>query len=181
MNKTKLWGRYVCLLACAMLFTVTAVQAQSSKYKRLIEDTEKARSSFMGSDKQLKELFDNAYGYAIFPNIGKGAAGIGGAAGSGVVYEQGKMTGMARMKQLTVGWQIGGQAYREIIFFEDKESLDRFRSYAYEFAAQTSASAINDAAKVGAYTDGILVFTQKKTGLMYDESIGGQKFDYTAF
>jgi len=181
MNTTKLLGRYVCLFAFATFFSATAVQAQSSKHKRLIEDTEKAKTNFMRSDKQMKELFDNAYGYAIFPNIGKGAAGIGGAAGSGVVYEQGKMTGTARMKQLTVGWQIGGQAYREIIFFEDKESLDRFRSYAYEFSAQTSASAINDAAKVGAYTDGVLVFTQKKTGLMYDESIGGQKFDYTDF
>ena len=163
MNKMKLLSRYVCLFAIVLLFSATAATAQSAKHKRLIEDTEKAKSNFMRSGEQMKELFDNAYGYAIFPNIGKGAIGVGGAAGSGVVYEQGKMTGTASMKQLTVGWQIGGQAYREIIFFEDKETLDRFRAYSYEFAAQTSASAINDAEKVGVYTDGVLVFTQKKT------------------
>ena len=86
------------------------------------------------------------------------------------------------MKQLTVGLQFGGQAYREVIFFEDKATLERFKTNELEFAAQTSATAVNEEDQQDAtYKDGILVFTQKKSGLMYDASIGGQKFNYDAF
>ena len=86
------------------------------------------------------------------------------------------------MKQLTVGLQIGGQAFREVIFFEDKATLERFKTNEFEFAAQTSATAINtEENKDATYKDGVLVFTQKKSGLMYDASIGGQKFNYDSF
>ena len=182
MKRTNLLWRPVCLTALITLFFASALSAQDAREKRLIDDTEKAKSNFARSDKQMQAIFDKAYGYAIFPNVGKGAAGIGGAAGSGIVYEQGKMTGTVKMKQLTVGLQIGGQSFREVVFFEDKEALDRFKSYSFEFTSQTSAAVMNAAGDdIPEYTDGILVFTQKKTGLMYDASIGGQKFDYTSF
>ncbi len=182
MKKTNYFWRPVTLLVLTSLFFAVAVHAQDTREKRLTDDTEKAKSNFTRSNKQMQDIFDKAYGYAIFPNVGKGAAGIGGAAGSGILYEQGKMTGSIKMKQLTVGLQIGGQSFREVILFEDKDALDRFKSYAYEFTAQTSAAVINatDTADPE-YTDGVLVFTQKKTGLMYDASVGGQKFDYTSF
>lgn len=164
------------------LFCTTAIHAQNTKDKRLINDAEKATNNFTRGNTQMQGIFDKAYGYAVFPNIGKGAAGIGGALGSGIVYEQGKMIGSAKMRQLTVGLQIGGQSYREIIFFEDKDALDRFKSYSFEFSSETSAAAINEANdNEPEYNNGILVFTQKKTGLMYDASVGGQKFDYTSF
>ncbi len=182
MKKTGLFRRSVLLLVVTTLFAAPAVHAQDSKLQRLIDDTEKAKTSFIESDKFMQHMFTNAYGYAILPNVGKGAAGIGGAAGSGIVYEQGKMIGSVKMKQLTVGLQVGGQAFREVIFFEDKETLDRFKTNEFEFSGQTSAAAIKAENYADAeYIDGVLVFTQKKTGLMYDASIGGQKFNYDSF
>jgi lipid-binding SYLF domain-containing protein len=170
------------VLTLTALLAAPAVHAQDAKQERLIDDAENAKTEFIESNEELQQLFDHAYGYAIFPNVGKGAAGIGGAAGSGIVYEQGKTIGLVKMKQLTVGLQIGGQAFREIIFFEDKATLERFKTNEFEFAAQTSATAISSEDNTDAtYKDGILVFTQKKSGLMYDASIGGQKFNYDSF
>lgn len=174
--------RSLLALSLTALLATPAVHAQNAKQERLIDDAENAKTSFTESNEQLQQLFDQAYGYAILPNVGKGAAGIGGAAGSGIVYEQGKMIGSVKMKQLTVGLQFGGQAYREVIFFEDKAALERFKTNEFEFASQTSASAIDAEDKQDAtYKDGVLVFTQKKSGLMYDASIGGQKFNYDSF
>ncbi len=174
--------RSLLLFILTALLAAPAVQAQDAKQERLIEDAANAKSAFIESNEQLQELFDNAYAYAILPNVGKGAAGIGGAAGSGIVYEKGKMIGSVKMKQLTVGLHFGGQAYREVIFFEDKATLERFKTNELEFAAQTSATAISeDEQHDASYKEGILVFTQKKSGLMYDASIGGQKFNYDAF
>jgi lipid-binding SYLF domain-containing protein len=130
----------------------------------------------------MKNLFSGAYGYAVFPAIGKGAIGVGGASGGGGVFEKKAAIGKAQMTQVTIGFQFGGQAYREVIFFEDKKTLDHFKENKIEFSAQVSAVA----AKAGAsgnvkYTGGILIFTQQKGGLMYEASVGGQKFKYTAF
>ncbi len=174
--------RSLLALTLTTLLAAPAVQAQDAKQERLIDDAENAKSAFIESNEQLQQLFDHAYAYAILPNVGKGAAGIGGAAGSGIVYEKGKTIGSVKMKQLTVGLQFGGQAYREVIFFEDKATLERFKTNELEFAAQTSATAIGEEDDQDAiYKDGILVFTQKKSGLMYDASIGGQKFNYDSF
>ena len=182
MKKTnRFWQASILLFFVCLLLTTTS-QAQDSKDKRLIDDAEKAKSNFTNGNPKIQDIFDNAYGYAVLPNVGKGAAGIGAAAGSGIVYEKGKMIGVVKMRQFTAGLQIGGQSYREIIFFEDKNALDRFKSYAYEFSSETSAVAMNSATDNGfEYNNGIIVFTQKKTGLMYDASVGGQKFDYNSF
>jgi lipid-binding SYLF domain-containing protein len=174
--------KHLLALTLTALLAAPAVHAQDAKQERLIDDAENAKSAFIESNEQLQQLFNNAYGYAILPNVGKGAAGIGGAAGSGIVYEKGEAIGSVKMKQLTVGLQFGGQAYREVIFFEDKATLERFKTNELEFAAQTSATAIGEEGQKDAtYKDGILVFTQKKSGLMYDASIGGQKFNYDSF
>lgn len=130
----------------------------------------------------MKSLFDNSAGYVIFPNVGKGAIGVGGAAGDGIVYEQGKAVGKAKMKQVTVGFQLGGQAYREVIFFENKAALDKFKEGDFELSGQASAVAVTKGASVDAkYRDGIMIFTEEKGGLMYEASVGGQKFGYNAF
>jgi len=118
----------------------------------------------------------------MFPNVGKGAVGVGGAAGNGIVFENGKATGRAKMKQVSVGFQFGGQAYREVIFFENKAALDRFKQNKFEFSAQASAIAATAGASANVkYRNGVLVFTQGKGGLMYEASIGGQKFSYAPF
>jgi lipid-binding SYLF domain-containing protein len=145
------------------------------------------------------KFFEKAYGYAVFPTIGKGGFVIGGAYGKGRVYAGGKHVGDTSMTQVTIGAQLGGEAYRQIIFFEDKRAFDEFTSGEFEFGAQAQAVAITagasatagtggtsagastsskDAKTVGAYSKGMAVFTVAKGGLMYEASIGGQKFSY---
>ena len=130
----------------------------------------------------MKNWFSDSYGYVIFPNVGKGGVIVGGASGNGTVYEKGKSIGTAKMVQATVGAQIGGKAYREVIFFENEAALERFKQDKFEFAAQASAVAATKGASANVkYREGVMVFTQEKKGLMYEASVGGQKFDYTAF
>ncbi len=149
----------------------------SSRDKKVILDANDAKSDFIKVDPLLKNIFNKAYGYVIFPNIGKGGFGIGGATGNGAVYEGGRLIGMAKMTQVTLGFQAGGQAYREVIFFEAKKDLDRFKENNVEFSAQTSAIILTEgASSVAKYENGIMIFTHPKGGLMYEASVGGQKF-----
>ncbi len=147
------------------------------------------------------DFFNKSYGYAVFPTIGKGGFGIGGAHGSGRVYVKGKYVGDTSMTQLTIGLQLGGQAFSQIIFFQDKRAYNEFTGGNFEFGAQATAVAItagasatastsgssagssggqNDAKTVGQYNKGMAVFTVAKGGLMYEASIGGQKYTYKA-
>jgi lipid-binding SYLF domain-containing protein len=144
-------------------------------------------------------FFSKAYAYAVFPTSGKGGFIVGAAHGNGRVYAQGKYIGDTSMTQVSVGFQAGGQAYSEIIFFEDQRSLDEFTSGNFEFSADASAVAITagasgsagtagttgsasggekDAATAGSYYKGTAVFTIAKGGLMYQATVGGQKFSY---
>ena len=174
------------ILAVSMLLSGLILSApgfsQNAKEKSLIEDSNGAQKEFVKSDHLMQSLFENAYAYVIFPNIGKGGIGIGGAAGNGIVFQNGTPIGSAKMKQVSFGFQFGGQTYREVIFFENEEALDRFKQNNFEFAAQASAVAVNKGASANVkYRDGVMVFTQEKKGLMYEASIGGQKFDYSDF
>ena len=169
------------LLLTIMLIGVTVNAQTGSKDRKVIADSKTAKSAFVNSDGLLKNLFASARGYVIFPNVGKGGLGIGGAAGNGAVYENGVLIGMAKMKQLTIGFQWGGQAYREVIFFENQAAINRFKENKFEFSAQASAVAVTAGASANAkYKDGVMIFTQTKGGLMYEASIGGQKFEYRA-
>jgi lipid-binding SYLF domain-containing protein len=156
--------------------------SQSKDEMKLQADSKNAKAAFIRSDANMKSLFDNAYAYVIFPNVGKGGIGVGGAAGGGIAYEGGKAVGKAKMRQVSVGFQFGGQAYREVIFFENKADFDRFKEGNYEFAAQASAIAVNKGASANVnYKNGVMVFTQEKKGVMYEASIGGQKFSFEPF
>jgi len=168
-------------LLIALLLPVS-IFSQNSKDEKLIEDSKNAKAAFIKADSLMQSLFDHSYGYVIFPNVGKGGIGIGGAAGNGIVYEGGKAIGSADMKQVSVGFQFGGQAYREVIFFENKATLDHFKQNKFEFSAQASAVAATSGASADVkYREGVMVFTQEKKGLMYEAAIGGQKFSYSAF
>jgi lipid-binding SYLF domain-containing protein len=169
-------------LLSSVLFFTNSVWAQSDKEKDLIEDCNTGKAEFIKTDPLLSKLFEGAAGYVMFPNVGKGAVGVGGASGNGIVYEKGKTIGKAKMTQVSVGFQFGGQAYRELIFFENQEALDRFKKNKFEFSAQASAVAAKSGASANAkYTDGVMVYTAQKGGLMYEASVGGQKFKFTAF
>jgi len=148
----------------------------------------------------VNPYFKKSYGFAIFPTIGKGGIGIGAAHGSGQVYVGNKVTGKTSMTQLTIGFQLGGQAYSQIIFLKDKRAYTEFTSGNFEFGAQASAVAITAGAQAQAGTTGsgasaspggsagaqaktsfhkgMAVFTRAKGGLMYEAAIGGQKFSF---
>ena len=149
---------------------------------------------------QSGRLFAKSYGYAVFPTIGKGGIGIGAAHGSGRVYAKGKYVGDTSMTQITVGAQLGGQAYSQMVFFEDQRAFEEFTSGNFEFGAQATAVAITagataqagsagaaasasagqrDAKTSGEFHKGLAVFVIVKGGLMYEASIGGQKFSFT--
>lgn len=136
---------------------------------------------FMEQDPGLKTFFEQAYGYAVFPNVGKGAYIVGGTYGTGIVYERGNPIGHASIVEASIGLQIGGQGFSEIIFFKDQLTLDYFKRGNYEFSAQASAVAVNIgvAAKTD-YDRGVAVFILPKGGLMAEASVGGQKFLFEA-
>ena len=148
----------------------------------------------------VKSFFKSAYGYAVFPTVGKGGIGIGGAFGKGQVYQAGVVTGETSLVKATIGFQLGGQAFSQIIFFEDKRAYDDFTSGNFEFDAAASAVAITagaqaktgtDGTSAGAsagpatgvqaetkYRKGMAVFIHTKGGLMYEAAVGGQKFSF---
>ena len=166
-----------------LIFLFTAFMSQDSlAQKRKKYDPAKARETvtlFKKTDPGLNRFFSSAYGYAVFPSIGKGAIGVGGAGGKGLVYRGGKIQGGSKMTQITVGFQFGGQEYSEVIFFEDADAYDRFVNKKYQFAAQASAVALKSGISADAkYTEGVAVFTIAKGGLMYEASVGGQKFKF---
>jgi lipid-binding SYLF domain-containing protein len=155
---------------------------------------------FRSSD-AVKPFFNNCYGYAVFPTVGKGGIGIGGAYGKGKVYAKGRPTGTVKLFKATIGFQLGGQAFSQIIFFQDKRAYDEFTGGNFEFDAGVSAVAITagvqakagtEGATAGAsagpatgaqaetsYRKGMAVFVHTKGGLMYEAAVGGQKFTYT--
>ncbi len=182
--------RYIFVALILSVFGVASAHAA--------EDYSETINIYKGSP-VVKPYFSTAYGYAVFPTIGKGGVGIGGAHGKGQVYRGGKVTGYTTMTQLTIGLQLGGQAFSQIIFFEDKRAYDDFTSGNFEFGAQATAVAITAGATAQAgttgagasatgggtagkqessYYKGMAVFTHVKGGLMYEATLGGQKFSF---
>jgi len=165
--------------------------AWADKYTNTINNFKRAEVA--------KPYFSSAYGYAVFPTIGKGGIGVGGAAGKGRVYQGGRYVGESTLVQVSVGFQLGGQAYSQIIFFQDKHAFDEFTSGSFEFGADASAVAITLGAdaQVGTtgpsasvstnvengkaatdYYKGFAVLTLAKGGLMYQAAIAGQKYTF---
>ena len=164
-------GRLLCLAVAALPVPSAAAVAQ--------DNVPGVIAKFKAKDPRVAKAFDEAYGYVVFPTVGKGAIGIGGARGKGWVYERGRRIGRASLTQVTIGFQLGGQAYSEVIFFKDKAALDDFTRGNFEFDAQVSAIAVTArAAGDLPYRKGIAVVTMGKGGLMYEASVGGQKFSY---
>ena len=131
---------------------------------------------------RLNPYFKEAAGFAVFPNIAKAGLGFGGARGSGEVFEDGKVIGFTTVTQLSFGFQLGGQAFSQIIFFQNKRDLDRFTDGNFEFGASASAALITEGANASVdYTNGVAVMTFSKGGLMYEASIGGQKFTFKGY
>jgi lipid-binding SYLF domain-containing protein len=130
-------------------------------------------------DAGLQPFLAHAYGYAIFPSVGKGGFIAGGAYGRGEVYQQGQFVGYADISQATLGIQAGGQSFSEVVAFETANSLARFQSGQFAFDANASAVALKaGAAASDDYQDGVAVFVDTVGGLMVEAAIGGQSFTY---
>ena len=179
-------------LIIGLLITLFSSNAYAGEY----EDTKK-----MFVDAGISSMFNSAYGYALFPTIGKAGFIIGGAYGKGRVYEQGKHLGNTAMTQATVGFQLGGAGFSQVVFFQDKRALTEFINGNFEFGAEAQATAITAAAGAsantagssatasggknnastagGSYNKGMATFTITKGGLMYEATVGGQKFSFT--
>jgi lipid-binding SYLF domain-containing protein len=156
----------------------TAPKSASDKQVLSIRSGD-ALTEFKRADPSLQRMLDKAYGYAIFPSVGKGAVGVGGAYGRGEVYEGNTMVGYCDLSQGTIGFQLGGQEYMELIVFETKAAIDQFKSNTFEFSGQASAVAVRaGAAATAPYENGVAVFTATKGGLMFEASVGGQRFTY---
>lgn len=139
-------------------------------------------AKFQKADDSMSKFFNTAEGWAVFPSVGKGGIGIGGAYGRGLLYEGGEAKGYCDLTQATIGFQLGGQVYSEIVFFKDEAGLRNFRSGDIALSAQVSAVAATAGASADAdYKDGVVVFTMGNTGLMYEASVGGQAFSYIPF
>ena len=141
------------------------------------EKSQQAIKEFLEHDPDGQKFIDKAAGYVVIPTVGKAAIGIGGARGKGLLYEGGAVTAFVTLTQLSFGFQGGGQAYSEYIFFEDAVSLANFKKGNFELNAQASAVAITAGASADvAFNDGMAIFTLAKGGLMYEAAVGGQKF-----
>ena len=186
--------RAAVMIAAAVLATSNMAQAQK------VEDQTETINLFK-SIPQVAPYFANAYGYAVWDRIGRGGLGIGGARGRGQVYQGGKVTGFSTLTDITFGAQAGGQAYRQVIFFQNKDAYDKFVGGKFEFEASASAVAVTASAQASAgtqgasssagagspntgaasgYVGGMQTFTMAEGGLMYAATIGGQRYNFKA-
>ncbi|WP_136481758.1 lipid-binding SYLF domain-containing protein [Cognatitamlana onchidii] len=165
-----------------LVFIAFTVSAQVGGWKpELKTDADEALATMIKRTPKLESFKNKAYAYAVFPRITKAGVGIGGAAGKGIVYKDHAAIGSSKLKQASIGLQLGGQQYSEVIFFENKDAFEHFTNGNLKFDGQASAVAITEGASVDvAYKSGVAVFTHTKGGLMYEASLGGQHFTYEA-
>jgi lipid-binding SYLF domain-containing protein len=170
-------ARIAAVIALVAMVTLAPVSAQDRD--KDAKEVAAAVANFK-TDADVAKWFSAAYGYAVFPSITKAAVVVGGAAGNGQVFEKGAYIGDAHVSQATVGAQLGGQSFAEVIFFETKAALDHFKDNKFEWSAGLSAVAAGEGkAKDAKYANGVAIFTHAKKGLMAEASVGGQKFKFT--
>jgi lipid-binding SYLF domain-containing protein len=170
--------QHVALAVCSIIALLSASAARADD-EDLPAECKQAVADFQKADSSLKKFIDESAGYAIFPSVGKGGFIVGGARGTGLVYEKGAVVGQATMTQASIGAQIGGQTFSEIIFFETPAAVTDFKSGKFEMSAEVSAVvAAEGASKAAKYKEGVAVFTLPKKGAMLQAAIGGQKFKF---
>lgn len=163
----------------AFLALATLTTRAADKTKALEPAVNAAVEAFKKTDPGMDDLFRKAAGYAVFPSVGKGGLVVGGAHGNGLVYEKNALVGRASLSQVTIGAQVGGQEFSQVIFFETADTLAKFKEGGFAMSAQLSAVAAAEGASRNAkYVDGVMVFTRAKQGLMAEASVGGQKFKF---
>lgn len=163
-----------------LVFVPASSFVTSNAHATTVAKVKETVATFKKKDPGINRFFKDSYAYAVFPTVGKGGIGIGGAYGTGRVYRQGKFTGTAKLTQVSIGFQLGGQAYSEIIFFQHKNAYRHFIDGNLKVGAQVSAVAVNKGAAANAsFNQGIAIFTATKGGLMYEAAVAGQVFEFT--
>lgn len=173
-------------VAVSVVFAVSALvglaRVSVADEAQLISDARQTIATYREADPGLETFFQRSAGYVVFPGIGKGGLGIGGAHGTGVLFQNGMPVGKVTLNQVTVGAQAGGQEFSEVIFFETPRAVADLKQGKANFSAQVSAVALKSGASANAkYRNGVAVFTATKGGLMAEAAIGGQKFSYEPF
>jgi lipid-binding SYLF domain-containing protein len=172
----RVFGCVGVLMAVLLVLAVSPSFGVDEEFK---QQTKTAIEQFKETDPGLNAFFGKAHGYAVIPTVGKGGIGIGAARGRGLVYEGGKLVGEVKLTQVTIGAQLGGQTYSEVVFLENKETMDSFKKGDFALSAQATATAAASGASANAkYKQGVAVFTMATGGLMYEASVGGQKFNF---
>ena len=179
MNRYLVSGLIAATLVAFAGLPLQGIASEAAKHEKEINEAKATVAAFEKKDPNLKQFFGKAYGYVVFPKIGKGGFIVGGAHGKGVVFKKQQVVGFASVIQGTIGAQIGGQTFAEIICLEDDKTFDNFTKNKVELAAQASAVAVKaGAAAVAKYEDGVAIFTHGEKGFMAEAAIGGQKFKY---
>jgi lipid-binding SYLF domain-containing protein len=170
------------LIVLLLLALGLSFSAQADKKSKLSKEVQETIKLFKKTDPGMEKLFKEAKGYVVFPKVSKGAFGVGAAKGRGQLFAAGQLKGEATLAQVTIGFQLGGQVYAEVIIFDEEKALKDFQEGNLEFSAQVSAVAAAEGASANAkFVNGVAVFTIAKGGLMYEASVGGQKFNYEPY
>ncbi|MDT8450330.1 MAG: hypothetical protein RQ847_09160 [Wenzhouxiangellaceae bacterium] len=176
------YGLLLSAVGIAFLAACTTAPNNVDDRSDLKRDADSALSQARSGHSGFDSIIRGAPGFAVFPSVGKGGAVVGGAYGRGIVYKNGKQIGYTDLSQATIGFQLGGQSYTEILVFESVNALDKFRQGNYQFSSQATAVALKSGESTNAkFVDGVAVFTMDEAGLMFEAAVGGQKFSYQAF
>lgn len=170
----------VVAFACLLSACSTAPKSEEGR-QNLRSDAQTALDRMSSNDPTLREFLDRAYGYSVFPTVGKAGAVVGGAYGRGIVYEQGRPVGYSELNQASAGAQLGGQSYSEVIVFENADALARLKGGNYSLGAGVGAVLLKSgAAREVRFRDGVAVFVHPKKGAMAEATVSGQKLNYKA-
>jgi len=166
-------------LVAGLLGSCATAPASPEDKAALVTEARTRLQQMQTEDPSLGALLQKGYGYSLFPNVGKGGLVVGGAYGRGVVYERGQHIGYSDLSQGSVGLQVGGQSFSELLVFENKEALERFKAGRFGFAAGASGVVLRWGAATNAtFVDGVAVVVQPIGGVMVEAAIGGQQFTY---
>lgn len=174
--KSKIINITVAVFSAAALSSFTALAADD-----LAAQSQQTIANFQSADPSLTAFMNNSAGYAVFPSVGKGGLIVGGARGKGLLFQNGAIAGQTTLTQASIGAQVGGQTFSQIICFENPTALSNFKNGNFSLSADVNAVAISTSVSKSApltYTRGVAVFTMAKSGLMVQATVGGQKFSF---
>ena len=170
------------MITAAMLMGSTLAVPVSAQDDGDLEEVREAMATMTEGDPGMAAWFSDSFAYAVFPNVGRAGFGIGGTRGDGIAYVGGAPVGETQLSAVSIGLQLGAQRFVEVVFFRDQTAWDDFRRENFEFGAQVSAVAFSSGVSADlAYNGGVAVVTMTKGGLMYEASVGGQKFEYEPY